>query len=83
MTKKTNPEPPAFPLGDSCCEYGGTNRNAANGMSLRDYFAAKAMLCAMGDGWEFDGKPLPPHVAADFALMAYQMADAMLKARAA
>lgn len=33
---------PVFPLADSCCEYGNTNRSDANGMTLRDYFAAKA-----------------------------------------
>ena len=64
---------PAFPLADSCCEYGNTNRSEANGMSLRDYFAAKAMqeILSWDNGWE-DCKT---------AAAAYLMADAMLKAR--
>jgi hypothetical protein len=43
-----------------------------NGMTLRDYFAAKAMQ-ALVDGDYFDAT----------ARMAYDMADAMLKAREA
>lgn len=68
--------PPAFPLADSCCEYGGTNRSGANGMTLRDYFAAKAMQAAAtnptgADGFTFDER----------AKWAYAQADAMLEAR--
>ena len=60
---------PAFPtLAD--------NGHAMNqdGMTLRDYFAAKAMqayLTAPDTGWEFD----------EVAGAAYEMADAMLKER--
>lgn len=46
----------------------------AAAMTLRDYFAAKAMqayLTAPDTGWEFDA----------LAGAAYQMADAMLKER--
>jgi hypothetical protein len=60
---------PAFP-----CEwdYISSNRRIANGMTLRDYFAAKAMqsmvvLDHMGSG--------------TIAKEAYEMADAMLKER--
>lgn len=63
----------AFPLADSCCEYGGTNRSDANGMSLRDYFAAKAMAALIA-------KFSHPE---DVARLAHQHADAMLKARGA
>ena len=34
---------PAFPLADSCCEYMDSNRAGANGITRREYFAAKAM----------------------------------------
>lgn len=47
---------------------------AQEGMSLRDYFAAKYMQAAKSNpncGYDFD----------DLAHDAYQMADAMLKAR--
>ena len=46
------------------------------GMTLRDYFAAKAMqgnLASMVEGQEFD-----PSMGAEWA---YKVADAMLKAR--
>lgn len=48
------------------------------GMTLRDYFAAKAMqgnLSSMTEGQEFD-----PAIGADWA---YKVADAMMKAREA
>ena len=48
------------------------------GMTLRDYFAAKAMqgnLASMVEGQEFD-----PSMGAEWA---YKVADAMLKARVA
>lgn len=59
---------PAFP-----CQYEGSTRSDAPGMSLRDYFAAKAMqglLAAESSGtWD------------KFAEWSYQAADAMLEAR--
>lgn len=62
---------PAFPVGS------GDMRDPA-GMSLRDYFAAKAMqglLAAQIHG--FNDQPAK----GPFASMAYEMADAMMKAR--
>ena len=61
---------PAFPVG------------VTNGMSLRDYFAAKAMQSyasdeAFGDACTFMGKDFNEEV----ARTAYQIADAMLEAR--
>ena len=70
---------PAFP-----CEwdYINSNRAAANGMTLRDYFAAKAMHQFL------HGAVLPVGYDAtkELALLsdrAYETADAMLKAREA
>lgn len=69
--------PPAFPLADSCCEYGGTNRSCANGMTLRDHFAATAMQGVLanannsGENTNLIGE------------LAYLIADSMLKARQA
>ena len=69
---------PAFPTGT--WEYDGQNNvlpYQAGGMTLRDYFAAKAMqgICASGPG---------SHMTNDrIAAEAYEIADAMLKAREA
>lgn len=56
---------PAFP-----CDYEGSTRSDACGLSIRDYFAAKAMqgMLAYGDlgTWE------------QFAERAYIVADAMI-----
>ena len=49
-----------------------------NGMTLRDYFAAKAMQAyCSGPDWRLDCDP------EDTAIAAYEMADEMLKARSA
>ena len=55
---------PAFPIGSTPEEWG-------NGMTLRDYFAAKAMQNCICDDYTPDA----------IAKAAYEMADAMLKAR--
>lgn len=60
------------------------NQNVRYGMTLRDYFAAAALqgLCAgfsaLDRDWPRDDEPEGYDVAAEHA---YQMADAMLKAR--
>lgn len=58
--------------------------HGATGMTLRDYFAAKAMqavLSISADGWpdpvKFGDVALIPYTAA----IAYKVADAMMKAR--
>jgi hypothetical protein len=68
----TNTGGPAFPDG-STNEWG----NAYNGgMTLRDYFAAKAMQAYLADrAWQAE----IPH--SETARVAYIVADAMLKAR--
>ena len=59
---------PAFPTG-----------NAYQGMTLRDYFAAKAMQGIIFSGGDFlDARYSSPETIANAA---YHMADAMLKAR--
>jgi hypothetical protein len=72
---------PAFPY---------TEANGANsgdvGMTLRDYFAAKAMaaMYATSFEWESTGEPRTPADTAEIeemAIDAYGIADAMLKAR--
>ena len=67
--------PPAFPTGIFTDDKGRII-GGSNGMTLRDYFAAKAMqgLISIDD--------LDMHQD-DYARLAYQQADAMLKAREA
>jgi hypothetical protein len=64
---------PAFPI-----SIPGHGDNGACGMSLRDYFAAKALQAVpMPQGHQHD----IPEVYARIAQHAYKMADAMLRAR--
>ena len=65
---------PAFPL---CIEV-GENIHLDLGMTLRDYFAAKAMQGMLGNsGMGMWG----PDAEKSYALSAYSMADAMLAQR--
>jgi hypothetical protein len=80
MTETTSPQPapadnggPAFPHPDYL--YAGPW-----GMTLRDYFAAKAMQGLLSAGGAVS---IEPHLFANEAAMSYAMADAMLKARQA
>ena len=80
MSKETNiPAFPVFP------ETGGGHAAAFQGMTLRDYFAAKAMVASypkhyemfveeIFDDWHGDGIE-------SLAKEAYLIADAMMKAR--
>ena len=64
---------PAFPLHNHGTQTLGMH---LSGMTLRDYFAAKAMQGYVSDSdWRSDMGP------SDTAFAAYQLADAMLKAR--
>jgi hypothetical protein len=74
---------PAFPVneldhvtGNICAQHVG--------LSLRDYFAAKAMTgIVASDEWHLDGQPADWVEVTDIALFSYQLADAMMKAREA
>ncbi|WP_442757691.1 hypothetical protein [Pseudomonas sp. PM2] len=65
---------PAFPVGAN--EYGG--HGTCYGITVRDYFAAKAMqgICAHVDTWGLSSNT-------KIAAAAYELADAMLAARSA
>jgi hypothetical protein len=63
--------PPAFP-----CPQG--TPESLGGMSLRDYFAAKAMQTILQDDPDYHQK----HQFLDLSDFSYRCADAMLKARA-
>jgi hypothetical protein len=57
--------------------------DAQAGMSLRDYFAAKAMQGLISSHWCEEARVLSPKLgASELAEDAYIMADAMLKAGA-
>ena len=76
MSEKIETGGPAFPAPD-LGEHDFGQRGAYWGMTLRDYFAAKAMQGMAGSprycehGWD----------QADLAAQAYEIADAMLEAR--
>lgn len=59
---------PAFP----CDVFDGKTHTTSDGITRRDYFAAKAMQAIVHDAEVFWDKAAP---------LAYQYADAMLKAR--
>lgn len=75
---------PAFPVFP---ETGGGHAAAFQGMTLRDYFAAKAMQGLMAGRWKSDMHGIPYDAyradADEWAKSAYHFADAMLKAREA
>ena len=74
--------PPAFPLNtpkwhESVSDAGFQDIDFTMGMTLRDYFAAKAMQSFLDEvGSESDQRFYK-----DIAIGAYQVADAMLRAR--
>lgn len=75
MSKNTGG--PAFPPPrDTALRAGINPQSGALGMTLRDYFAAKAMQADL-EYQGLEGREDLFHIAA----MAYQMADAMLEAR--
>ena len=71
MTEQTRTGGPAFPFPAYTYQNGEIN-HGEGGMTLRDYFAAKALATP------YAHHDSDPHKAAEWA---YQMADAMLKAR--
>ena len=75
MSNNINNGGPAFPCDRIPTQEGGMI--ISDGMTLRDYFAAKAMQAMASspehcsDGWAHS----------DIAIQAYELADAMLRAR--
>ena len=57
--------------------------HCTEGVTLRDYFAAKAVSGLMTRVWNEDGKLTGEEVIGQWAASAYAVADAMLKAREA
>lgn len=73
--KKQNNGGPAFPLS---CKW---DEPQFNGMTLRDYFAAKALGVMCSSNVNGTGTFSSPGGRETVASVCYQMADAMLKAR--
>jgi hypothetical protein len=75
----TNTGGPAFP----CTEENYRDpRWTSEGLSLRDYFAAKAMQARVSQPFPPEYKQVPREQLAEMiANLSYEMADAMLKAR--
>jgi len=72
---------PAFPT--TMHNY-GDGKYASHGMTLRDYFAAKALQGFLPDAFQEAPDNYPAKRLAPFwAGMAYQLADEMMKAREA
>jgi hypothetical protein len=67
---------PAFPIGS------GDMRDPT-GMTLRDYFAAKAMQSTLADDAYIERTHTPAEWLETVAKASYEMADAMIKAREA
>lgn len=76
----TNNGGPAFPFPASLYPDGSTHDPGDPGMSLRDYFAAKAMQGLMGRNWS-ECKVTDEELIAIWARSSYGMADAMMKER--
>jgi hypothetical protein len=78
---------PAFPVTQYVNADGETFESKSKGMSLRDYFAAKALAGGLEQGVEHnmaDGqRDAWWHPPGKLARRAYEIADAMLKARKA
>ena len=72
---KINTGGPAFPVQSYVNADGETFESEPQGMTLRDYFAAKAMQAYCSHSESIYG--MPDEIAGD----AYAIADAMLKAR--
>jgi hypothetical protein len=80
MTKKIDLGGPAFPVHpDMAAQLGCIPSSTDAGMSVRDYFAAKALqgLLANGEYWNHVGGT----DSAECAALAYVHADSMMKAR--
>lgn len=67
---------PAFPSEQHETQNGEWNQSYAQGMTMRDYFAAKAMVSILDQKDAHDGRECE-----SAAWMAYRMADAMLRER--
>ena len=87
MSTDTNTGGPAFPAEEDTEYPSAVITNKHQGMTLRDYFAAKVLQGLMAGRWKADMHGIPYDAyradADEWAKSAYHFADAMLKARQA
>ena len=76
---KSIPNPPAFPVAIPGSESAGWHPEHIEGMTLRDYFAAKAMSEVKLTFYH--GEQETKRSLKEYAEKCYQVADAMLNAR--
>lgn len=81
MSKNTGG--PAFPVSEVSNRHGDTIQYPSEGMTLRDYFAAKAMQGMICAASEQNADSTAPDLFSAIAMDSYSYADAMLKAREA
>lgn len=87
MTTPINDGGPAFPCDPFIASKPGNEAAAkrlAEGMSLRDHFAAQVIGPAfldLFDGWRKNGEPVQEDWPMGLAIDAYRVADAMLRVR--
>lgn len=79
----TNDGGPAFPTPYLTRDGDHYSTEYEFGMTLRDYFAAKALTGVIGRSWADDKGNVPGNVMELWAAAAYKTADAMLAARGA
>jgi len=79
MPKPKGDGGPAFPTENE--RQTGNSSYHYQGMSLRDYFAAKAMEALISQWMRLGQGMLPKHDYSEIAKESYEMSDAMLKAR--
>lgn len=72
----------AFPSSKIVGDYGNYGLEPVDGMTMRDYFAAKAMLTVFCPGGPLNEWPKEREIE-DCAARCYVIADALLKARQA
>ena len=73
--------PPAYPT-NNWTQIAPYSSGYSEGMTLRDYFAAKAMQATI-NAWDSQGGDRAACIASIIAEESYELADAMLKAREA
>lgn len=82
MSKCSDPGGPAFPFPASLYPDGSTHEPGDPGMTLRDYFAAKAMQGLLAANWCASYRELESRIGWNMvAADAYSMADSMLAKR--
>jgi len=76
---KPNDGGPAFPIQAVCTADGNPVESMQPGMSLRDYFAAQALIGVMASYNSSGYDPKHPNIVPQVAEISFMLADAMIK----